>query len=247
MTDLRAILVCVEFDDLLAITLPYNRHHFKEIVVVSTPSDYATHSVAKHNNAGIFMTEAFYERHAFFNKWLALEQGLDSFGRHGLLVLMDVDILWPRDIDHSWYERGWLYTPRRRLWKDLRRPPPPEEQWKHLPIMNEREWAGYSQIFYADDPHLPEPPWHETNWIHAGGADSFFQNLWPRERKRRPEWACVHLGVPGRNWCGRTTPRASGEATRGAEERRRTLDQILALRRVRPGYAHEKLPDDHPL
>lgn len=240
---MRGVTVCVEFDDLLAITLPHNRHHFDEFLVITTPQDYKTQEVARRNNAGIYMTEAFYKRNAIFNKWLALELGLDSFGRHGLLVLMDADVLWPRDVDHSVYRKGFLYTPRRRCQLDISAPPASEDRWGSLPLYRDVEWAGYSQIFYADDPHLPEPPWHEINWLHAGGADSFFQDLWPKENKVRPAWECLHLGDPGSNWCGRTGVRTDGRLVEKSSQRSQTLRNMLSLRRVHRNYTHEKLTE----
>ena len=36
---MNAILVCVDYSDLLAITLPHNRHHFNKVMVVTTPED----------------------------------------------------------------------------------------------------------------------------------------------------------------------------------------------------------------
>lgn len=95
---LRAIMVCVDYSDLLAVTLPYNRHHFEDVMVVTSHSDRATQDVAVQNDAKLFMTSAFYRDGAKFNKWRALEEGLDAFGRRGWLCLMDADVLWPKQL-----------------------------------------------------------------------------------------------------------------------------------------------------
>jgi hypothetical protein len=34
-TPLRAIMVAVNYSDLLSITLPYNRHHFDQVMIVT--------------------------------------------------------------------------------------------------------------------------------------------------------------------------------------------------------------------
>src|SRR5205085_1870944 len=84
------------------------------------------------------------------------------------------------------------------------RPYPPESLWHQFPIhRNVSEHAGYSQIFHLKDTHLPRPPWHDINWVHAGGADSFFQQLWPKENKVRPTFSVLHIGDAGLNWMGR--------------------------------------------
>lgn len=239
---LRAILVCVDFADILCRTLPYNRHHFDEVCIVTTPSDHATHDVASKHDARIVETTAFYDDGASFNKWKALEYGLDVYGRHGWLCIMDADIFWPKEIPFYYKIVGDLYTPYRRVRRELHAPIPPEEEWDQFPIhRNVKEFAGYSQIFHADDPSLGEPPWHAINWKHAGGADSFFQRKWPRQRKVRPPFEVLHIGPHGENWCGRVSPFAGGEKPEESLQRYKTLRGYLRRRRQTRNYKHEKL------
>lgn len=244
---MRAILVCVEYGDILNITLPYNRHHFEEVMVVTTPQDDETQRVAQKYGARVYQTRAFYHGGAHFNKWRALEEGLDTFGRSGWLALMDADILWPQtlpeEITKQPYEIGTLYGPYRYIWNDPRLPIPEESLWTHLHRYRDFEYPGYTQIFNGADPHLPSRPWHETNWTHAGGADSSFQNLWPMNRKHRLEWPVLHIGQPWDNWAGRVSIRTDGKIHPLAAQRRDTLSKMLAARRTPEGrnYAAEKL------
>jgi len=230
---MKALLVSVEFGDLLAITLPHNRHHFSEVTVITTLTDTLTHEVADANDAKVFSTNAFYDDDCDFNKWKALEQGLDWSGREGLICLMDVDILWPKKFPHCDWEHGKLYTPLRRMLSDLTQPIPPNpNNWSKFPLhTQQREWAGYTQVFYGDDPVLGNPPWHETNWKHAGGADSFFQAQWDKADKLRPPFEVLHLGPSGKNWCGRTTPRIDGTIPSQATERSQRLRTFLSGRK----------------
>lgn len=280
---MRAIITCVDFSDLLAITLPYNRHHFEDVCVVTSVADAPNVAkvVGEVNRLGgkpcsIFITDAFWDDGAAFNKWKALEQGLDVFGRRGWLCLMDADVLWPRSVkvtdcgddlligngdQELCLESGQLCTPLRRMWdtfpvwpypdwhKDrLPEVIPDECHWKNLLLhRNVGEWAGYSQIFHADDPVLGPPPWHQIDWRHAGGADSFFQRKWPKERKVRPPFHCLHLGPAGHNWYGRATPRLDGSRHPASDAR---IEQVNHLwreraRRRREGldqFANEKTP-----
>lgn len=218
--NLRAAVVSVDFADLLDITLGYNRHHFAEVMVVTAERDVATVAIAEKHGATVFTTNAFYEAGAVFNKWKALEQGLDAYGRHGWMCLMDADILWPKYIPEFELVKGVLYTPRRRMMTDVRTPIPQEPYWAKFPMHpQQREWAGFTQIFHSDDPVLPPAPWHQTNWKHAGGADSFFQMLWPDGKKVRPPFEVLHLGDAGVNWCGRVTPFQDGSTPPEAPER----------------------------
>jgi hypothetical protein len=221
----RSIMVCVGYDDLLSVTLPRNRKHFREVMVVTTPADEATQEVCRRHDAIAFLTDAFTAGGAQFNKWLALEQALDAFGREGWLTIMDADVILPADLGGP--ESGWPPLALGRLYGALRRmapwplgPIPAEAGWKSYPLhRNVNEWAGYLQCFHARDLRLGPPPWHQTDWKHCGGADSFFQQKWHPSNKIRPDWHCLHMGEVGVNWHGRS------------EEGRRQTNAIWDARR----------------
>lgn len=253
---MRAILVSVDYSDVLALTLLYNRHHFTEVLVVTSSADVESRRVAEENGCRFFVTDAFYDDGADFNKWKALEQGLDVLGRDGWLCLMDADVLWPRHIpwlgcsDDCWGRReGNLYTPMRRMWLNPTIPYtsdnilPPESEWDRFPLHPQQvEWAGYTQIFHASDPVLPSPPWHDISWKHAGGSDSEFQARWPQNRKVRPPFEVLHIGEAGVNWVGRATPRLDGTVPEGSADKRRKLRELIRKRGKGPDrFRHEKL------
>lgn len=262
---LRAILVCVDYADLLAVTLPYNRHHFGEVLVVVANGGSQDAYVARRNDCQVFVTEAFYLDGASFNKWRALEAALDYWGRHGWLCIMDADVLWPKVLKPAVpFQIGKLYSPLRHMHEDLGRrfshladpygsmnPPsnpylfPPESDWWQYPIhRNVTEWAGYTQIFHASDPALGAPPWHEVDWVHAGGADSFFQRRWPPLDKIRTPWNVLHLGPAGRNWYGRATPYLDGSVPPEALLRMEKMHSTWQGRLGKKGpgmFDHEKL------
>jgi hypothetical protein len=245
---MNAVLVCVDYADLLEVTLPYNRHHFNRILIVTAPQDHRTIDLAYYSQCDFYVTDAFYRDGAIFNKWLALEEALDKMEYRQLddwMCLMDADVLWPRKIPEYPKEIGCLYTPLRRMFEDVLQPIPEESQWKNYPIHpNIAEWAGYSQIFHPADPHLGPPPWHEVDWKHAGGADSFFQFRWPSAQKIRPPFEVLHLGPAGENWCGRATIRRDGSQPEEAQERRKKMVEIWKGRRGKAGperFRQEKL------
>lgn len=239
---MRAILVSVDYTDLLSITLPYNRHHFEDVMVVTAPSnEVAVRPITDSCNAKLFVTDLFYGGGAIFNKWKALEAALDAYGRHGWLCLMDADILWPHVIGEWRRHSTHLYVPRRRIFADVTQPIPQECYWRSFPLpMPNEEFAGYSQIFNADDPLLAGNPWHQVDWVHAGGADSFFHQKWHPSRKLRPPFEVLHLGHPGQNWCGRATQFTNGELPEEAEKRRLTMLEFLHSRRGRGEARYKK-------
>jgi hypothetical protein len=238
--DLRAIMVCVDFADILGVTLPRNRHHFKEAWVVTAPDDPVTMMYDWGGKDGLhcLVTDLFYQDGAIFNKWRALEWALDRMGRTGWICNMDCDVVWPKEI--SWPEHfcpGMLLSPLRRMCPvEFARPDVLDDPklWQQFGIhRNVAEWAGYSQIFHTSDPRLGPPPWHEIDWTHAGGADSFFQRKWPPALKLRPSWECLHIGPAGENWMGRTTQRLDGSVPEGREGKLRQVAQIWSERHQR--------------
>ena len=261
---MNALIVCVDFSDMLEITLQKNRHHFDRVVVVTTFTDEKTIVTALNNNAEVYRTNAFYDDGAVFNKYKAVEEGLDFMGRYGQICLLDVDIVLPKDFlftkDDTF--KDYLYTPHRYIFDEPHQTSlnpkdegylnerlisllEDEELWKELPLFGEREFAGYCQVFHADCRFLPKgKSWHETNWKHAGGADSFFQCLWPDQFKVRPPFYVLHLGPPGRNWCGRVIPYLDGTLPENSDESHNTLQRFFQGRQGKQGlqkFDHEKL------
>lgn len=244
----RAIMVSVNYSDALSVTLPYNAHHFSEICVVTTPSEEPAVTKAAQGLASyIYYTDAFFRHGAIFNKFLALEEALDAYGRHGTLAILDADVMWPKDAKLPPIECGKLYSPRRRMFPVVPKSladVPPESEWKRYPLFEDYEFAGYTQLFDAADPVLGQPPWHETNWTTAGGPDSWFQMKWAPENKVRPDFEVLHLGECGVNWAGRATPYADGTRDPKAAERLGELAKILTIRANTPGptkFDHEKI------
>lgn len=242
MNNSNAIIVCVDYWDYLRITLPHNRHHFNHILVVTSPNDIKTKELCEKHGVAYLSTDAFYKQGALFNKWLALEEGLDVLGRQGWISILDADVILPETIYAPPLEIGNLYGPKRRMGTH----PLPENKWGEVPLWELAEFSGFMQVFHGSDPHLPAPPWHQTDWLHAGGADTFFQELWPESNRIRLPFEVLHIGPNGKNWCGRVTP-IDGEVPKEAARRRQQLRQFMDVRRRTPRdqrtYSNEKIND----
>jgi hypothetical protein len=208
---MKAILVCVDYADLLAITLARNFTMFDKVLIVSNDRDSETHALAKsykYADVSLYNTDAFYRDGADFNKGLAIEEGFDVLGRDGWIAVLDADIVLPRDfcgqLSLHAVDPHCIYGPSRRLCVN------PKDwnggyDWSRLPRIPDREIAGYCQVFHANAPVLQYRPWYGTNWTHAGGCDSVFQAKWPTEQRTRLPFDALHLGPHGVNWHGRVT------------------------------------------
>lgn len=116
----RALITCVGMDDYLALTLPYNRHHFDEVWVVTSLEDTRTTAIADKCHAKHYPTDAFHVGGPF-NKYAAIEEALAMTGREGWLCLLDCDVAIPRGAQWD-FEPGYLYGPRRRMGSAVRAP-----------------------------------------------------------------------------------------------------------------------------
>lgn len=226
MTYIRGLVVCVGYDDLLEITLPRNMPHMKECVVVTSPEDTATHELAIDCGAYVFKTDAFTRYGAKFNKGLAIEEALEWFGRSGWMLIWDADTLFPPQLKLDGIAPQNLYGPNRLI---LENPKKwfPEFNWRNAVKTSDREFPGFFQLFHASDPHLiNQRPWYDVSFTHAGGCDSYFQNLWPASNKIRLPWNVLHLGPRDRNWFGRTSPRMDDSAIPQVGERLTELNNL---------------------
>lgn len=231
MNPIRMILICVEYDDLLSLTLPNNLQHLRkdlgdDCMVVTAPHDKRTQDLCGQLNVNVYQTDAFYRNGAKFNKGLAFEEAFDVYGRHGWMLILDADIILPKSLDYLRNCRsGNIYGTYRRI---LNRP----ERWHRLfdirTIRRERdnEIAGYFQYFCCEDPVLKTRPWYDVTFAHAGGADSYFQSLWPKHCRFKLNEDVIHLGPRDKNWYGRASQRLDGLALPEAEERAKMLEQL---------------------
>jgi len=204
---MQGLTVCVNYSHLLKITARYLLRHLDRLLIITSHDDPDTIDLARSlgSRVKILQTDAFYLRGAHFNKGLAIEKGFDALGREGWIMVVDSDIVLPWDTCFESFKVGNLYSPWRRLVSVDQYSKPGAWTWKELHVFPDQELAGYCQIFNADDPVLQKRPWYGTDWKHAGGCDSVFEQLWAHENKVRPSWSVLHLGEAstiGRNWCG---------------------------------------------
>ena len=209
MNQVNGITVCVDYDDLLAITLPKNALFLRRVLVVTHPRDERTKAVVRSvPNAQVYETDAFYRHGAKFNKGLAMEEGFDVLGRSGWMLIFDADTLFP---DCTWFpphmDPTYLYTANRIHVRNVQRFDPRTAWRDAIRIPDSIEAAGYFQLFHADDPHIMKRPWYDMTFAHAGGADGYFQSRWPRAAIARMPFDVLHLGPRDANWFGRVSPR----------------------------------------
>jgi hypothetical protein len=239
---MRGLVICVEYDDLLVLTLPIAMRRLSECLVITSLADEKTANLAsRFPNVKVLRTNAFYEDGASFNKGKAMEQGFDTLGRDGWMLIWDADTALVDPIPAGdTLDSQRLYGARRHLLEDasLFSETMP---WKRLPVRQDAVIPGYFQLFNGAADALKCRPWYETAYVHAGGGDTYFERLWPPHlREWLPATKVVHLGPVDRNWFGRQTERIDGhDRADGHEERRVKMDDFLS----RKGWGRPRVGD----
>jgi len=225
-TRIHGLTVCVNYADLLALSIERWVHSLASLTVVTDLQDAATAALAEAHGCRVFRTNVFYECGATFNKGAAMEQARQQMPWQDWILFFDADIIpqadWISAADH-WLVPGNLYSARR-----FDAPTPEDIEAPGLrPITTDGIGVGYFQLFHSGDPKVQQtPPLLETWWKHAGVYDCNFMHRWnPRERHLLPI-RLVHVG-PRDNWWGRGNTEAF--ATMQAE------------RKVRGGWQHERI------
>lgn len=229
----RAITVCVDYSDILEMTLPSHKSFVEETMVVTTARDTKTIDIAQSLGARVHITDTFYRKNAYFNKFGALEEALDVFGREGWLLIIDSDIVIPAERPTFIPQQGCIYTPHRRIKEDISDGVPEQRKWAQYkrPKVSE-EFSGYFQLFHGSDAMLGPAPWHSIDWTWHGGADTIFYDKWPATKKVRPPFEVLHLGPPYVNWAGRVSKYKDGTYDAKTKEREEARDMLLRSRKA---------------
>lgn len=92
---LEGVIVCVNYSDYLAYTLPHNRSHFDNLVVVTDLKDESTKHVCDYYHVKCVQTDAFYEDGNSFNKGKGINEGLKHLNKSDWVIHLDADIYLP--------------------------------------------------------------------------------------------------------------------------------------------------------
>lgn len=230
---IEAVVICVNYADFPAWTLPANRWQFDRMVVVTTPADTATQQLCERYDVECVQTHAFYTGGDVFAKGRGINAGLDRLTRRGWVVHMDADIYLPpktrKVLNNLPLDSSKIYGADRLMCPSaeafaayLDAPPPVQSDWVFVHAtafpMGVRlaqylePCGGYVPIGYWQMWHPNGSGVHRYPEKHGTAARTDFQHgtTWPRaQRELLAEIVVIHLeSAPGMalNWEGRTTP-----------------------------------------
>jgi hypothetical protein len=103
------VIVSVNYNDYLEITLPLNLKIFNNITIVTTKEDKNCIEICEKYNVNIVLTERLYENGAEFNKGKAINDGIESLEDPDFILLLDSDIIVTEPIDIDSLQNNVLY------------------------------------------------------------------------------------------------------------------------------------------
>lgn len=263
---IEAVIVCVNYADFLAHTLPSTRSQFDRLVVVTDTKDLETKKLCEFYNVECVQTDVFYEGGDSFNKGKGINKGLECLSLKGWVVHLDSDIYLPpltRSIlenlplqNDKIYGADRLMCPSYELWdRFIRKPSPIQDSWVFVHTdafpMGVRlaeyktpdggyEPIGYFQMWNPEKSGVYRYP---TEHGYADRTDVIHCKRWRREKRELlPEIIVIHLESErgfGLNWKGRTTPEfapQSKDTPKTTEKRVFTFFRNLFLRFKREYY-----------
>jgi hypothetical protein len=222
-TKLQAIIVCVNYSDILSWTLPFNKKMFDSITIVTSSEDKKTQQVAKENGATIVISDSYKRDGANFNKGAMLNAGYSTISKIDWCVVTDADIIFRENFKINFLKKARhsdalyyalrLDTPSTNKEKWLRTYEKNPELIKELtfnrPGANKMPW-GYMQLFHPQSCFLDKnKPFYPDHFTSAVDVDYAFQEKWESAYKVLLPETVIHIehGTEGSNWNGRkSTP-----------------------------------------
>ena len=226
----ESLIVCIDFGDFLASTLPCNRPIFDRLTIVTSPEDECTASLAREHDCELVITSRHRETN-LFNKSKAINDGLEVCTEQGWFCLLDADIALPQDFRPEVFSQIALEAQAEDMIFGLHRYMcQSKTEWQAYLSTGKHEWnidklrkrsqlpAGYLQLWCAEHrkERYPEafpdnPPKRKRAGSHAGGyhGDLAFGQQFLRCRHfSYPR--VIHLATrlePRSDWAGRVSPK----------------------------------------
>lgn len=217
---IHAITTCVDYAPLLSRSINRWASKLQLLTVVTAPRDQLTAQLVERTpNCRLFQTTAFYDNGAYFNKGKAMQQAREllPIGEQDWHLFIDADVVPPE----NWLEIVIAQAPQKSILHGAKR------DTENGVVVNDRELAGFFQLFHSTDPRARAPL--AVNFTHAGNYDSDFMYRWPAKQQRILDLHLIHLGEPGKNWCG-VGNQSVAEKIRSERQRRNwryeTVDRI---------------------
>lgn len=227
---IEAVIVCKNYSDFLAYTMPENLQHLDRLVVVTHPDDKATQALCNKYGVDCLETEVMHDEQDPFNKGRAINLGISHLRHEGWILHLDADIVLPHRFrtmlryakldPKNIYGCDRLNSLSFENWIKNKHKTVPQHLWRCL-VTPQTEFPLGSRLLHQEYGWLPIGFFqlHHSSLkrrypIMSGSAehsDVLFSVQWERrDRILLPEFFVYHLesgtNKMGANWNGRKTP-----------------------------------------
>ncbi len=202
------VVVSVDYNDLLVISLKNNLEIIKNITVVTSSEDTVCQEICKKFGVRCVITDRMYDDDAPFNKGKAINDGIKSLVNPEWILLIDADICLPKDFYQALEEvekdPKSLFTCERYFCKDYESYKLWKQDSKNFNGRKERsKWLGYFQLFNINS--VNQEYVYPEEFGDASWSDIAFRNKFTKKTELNTRVA--HLGDAYVNWKGRKTER----------------------------------------
>ena len=206
---LEGLTICVNFHDYLVRTLPKNKKHFDNFIVVTTPEDHRTQKICALQNVPVKLS---FRKGPKFNKGALINDGLSVMGKTSWIIHVDADVLLPEtlrsELEKCHLDQDTFYGARLLIATN------PQDLSKTELIHSYRcIGIGAFQLWHAQSKYLKnQKTWYSEKYDHAGRSDRKFYRLWNKQEPTELEGIHpIHLGElrlekfggHGEDWSGR--------------------------------------------
>lgn len=207
---ITAVIASVGFDDLLDITLPFNKAYLDRIIVVTSYEDNLTRKCCRKHDIHWIATNVWYKNGDIFNKARGLNVVLNLINKLDWVLSLDADILLPAKISTDNLDKNNIYFANRNFCDkdnfdkfiielDFTKNYISDlhiniiEKYRNIPF------CGYFQLWNQSINNVRFP----THFPTAGDYDTYFSAQWDNSRKVVLDKYVMHIGIPGMDWKGR--------------------------------------------
>jgi pyruvyltransferase len=198
---LDVIIVSVDYNDLLILTLQKNKRIFHNITVVTSKTDQKCKEICDKFGVSCIQTDIMYDNNSVFNKGKAINAGINSIENPDLILLLDADIIVENDINLHDLNDKYLYTSERIILPNYD---------SYIDYINNGVYnkldrdqgLGFYQLFSINNNSINRNNPYPDNSSDASWSDLEFRNKF--QFKKNID-RVIHLGDIAKNWKGRVT------------------------------------------
>ena len=205
---LDVIIISVNYNDYLLVSLSHNIKIFENITVVTSSDDLMCQKICEKFGVNCIITDVMYENDAKFNKGKAINKGIESIIEPDFILLLDADIIVNDRIKLENIIDDNFYISDRWLCKDYnsyKRFIDGEIVINDIGKCENNKGLGFFQLFNINNNVIDKNKVFPEMSNDAAWSDLMFRDKFTK--RKTIENDIIHLGDPYMNWNGRRTNR----------------------------------------